>query len=69
MTAVPTDARFTAAQLAALERIEAAPDAEESLRERVAQAIADADDCDRASWPGMYEERADAAIAAMRGLA
>jgi hypothetical protein len=44
MTAVPTDARFTAAQLAALERIEAAEAAPESWEKRVevvAQAIRD----------------------------
>jgi hypothetical protein len=75
MTAVPTDARFTAAQLAALERIEAAPDAEESLRETVARALwtalgdgdlkpwTDADD-----WEWKYVlGLADAALAVIAG--
>lgn len=50
-----------------LARLEAAPAAGESWAtvERVAQAIADADDCDRAQWPGMYEERALAAVLAL----
>lgn len=39
MTAVPTDARFTPEQSARLAEIEAAPDAEESLRERVITAL------------------------------
>jgi hypothetical protein len=60
-----SDARFTDAQRDRLAAFEAAQDAPESLVERVAQAIADSDGCDRANWPGMYEERARAAIAAM----
>jgi hypothetical protein len=58
---------FTDAEFSRLRAIETAPDAPESLRERVADAIAASDGLGRDEWPGVYEERADAAIAVMRG--
>jgi hypothetical protein len=68
MTAVPTDARFTAAQLAALERIEAAPDAEESLRERVADVLEPFCPYIRGLLRREYaREMADAALAVIAG--
>jgi hypothetical protein len=67
MTAVDrstaSDAEF-AARIAAFEVVD---EVEEAAVERVAQAIADEDGCDRSEWPGMYEDRARAALGAMRG--
>lgn len=54
-------------EAATVARFEAASDAEESLRERIATAIAKSDGLGRDEWPGVYEERADAVLAVIRG--
>ena len=65
---------FTPEQAAKLAEIEAAPDAPESLRERVARACWGAAHINDSDWPllneyarDMYLGIADAAIAVMRG--
>lgn len=70
-SAVPDDPRFTPGQRAELERIEAAQEAPEALRERVARALwetvtgsvpwSEADDGERR----IYRRLADAALAVL----
>jgi len=73
MTALPLR-DFTAAEQERLDAIEAAPAAEESARERVARAIAEADGVDLDHYlshmlelPSDYLRNADAAIAVLSG--
>lgn len=64
---------LSATEQATLDRIEAAPAAEESLRERVARAIWEDDNAQEFDWEDyeseheQYRVMASAAIAVMRG--
>jgi hypothetical protein len=57
---------LTEHEAATVARFDAAPDADEACVEKVARAIAASDRCTVEDWPGIYEERARAAIDAMR---